>query len=383
MKEETYSISEYVRNREIRIQLAIVFIIAAVGFALVIFLPGDETGIVNASASRFVDSQTLWAMMVMWGVMVLFHFVGSYLRYCRIAELGTELDRRIYAKDIRLLDHMEEGELCILENEINKLLSRLGEQNRELERDKRYLADSLTDLSHQLRTPLTSMNLICSMLETEEYPMEGFGMEEPFAENLSTEGLYKENPDMKKRTEQLCTMRSLLGKVQWLIDVLLKISKLDADAVTFEPQPCGLCELVEDAVEPLLIPLELADVRLVWEMGEDVMLCADRKWTMEAVVNIVKNCMEHTKEGGTITLSGRENAIYTELVISDNGAGIAKEDLPYLFERFYKGKDSRDESVGIGLALAKMIVVRQNGTIRAENGSSGGARFVIRIPKGY
>ena len=350
MRGQMYTVSEYLRNREIRLQFMCTLVIAAAGLLLCVLGTWDGYG------DGRVRQRLMLPVFLMWAVMMLFHFVTSFLRYRRIAALGAELDRRIHAKDVLLLDHMQEGELSILENEINKLLFRLGEQNGELKRDKRYLADSLTDLSHQLRTPLTSMNLICSMLETEEYPTE-------------------------KQTEYLCTLRSLLGKVQWLIDVLLKISKLDADAVVFERQDCGLHELVRDAVEPLLIPLELGNVRLIWDIEEGTSLRIDRKWTMEAIVNIVKNCMEHTPQGGTITLSGRENAIYTELAIADSGAGIAPEDLPHIFTRFYKGKNSSEESVGIGLALAGMIITRQNGTIKAENGSVGGARFLLRIYK--
>lgn len=349
---QAYTVSEYLRNREVRIELVFALGIAAVGGTLCAFLPGGDGGLFLFAA-----------VFLMWAVMMCFHFVASFLRYCRIAELGMELDRRIYAKDIQLLDHMEEGELSILENEINKLLSRLGEQNRELARDRSYLADSLTDLSHQLRTPLTSMNLICSLLEEEDIPM----ADDPVSES--------------RRLQHFGTLRSLLVKVQWLIEILLKISKLDANVVSFERQSCGLNELARDAVEPLLIPLELSGICLIWEIEKGAKLCVDKKWTMEAVTNIVKNCMEHTLEGGTITLSGRENALYTELVIADSGPGIAPEDLPHLFTRFYKGKNSSEESVGIGLALAGMIIARQNGTIKAENGNEGGARFVLRIYK--
>ncbi len=332
MRERSYTVSEYLRNREIRIQLAFLLALGGAGIGM------------------SVRYRTV-AIALMWSAMAFFHLGTTYLRYRRIAVLAGKLDERLDGEHNRLLEHVEEGELSILENEINKLLSRLWEQNRELAQERRRLADALADLSHQLRTPLTSMNLVCAMLEEE------------------------------CQTGHPAMLRKLLARVQWLIDVLLKMSKLDAGAVVFQPQECRLGGLAARAVEPLLIPLELAGVRLILEVEEGAALCCDPGWMMEAIANIVKNCMEHTPEDGEIRLAGRENAIYTELVITDTGEGIDKKDLPHVFERFYKGERSSEESVGIGLALAGMIVREQNGTIRAENENGGGARFTIRIYK--
>ena len=108
----------------------------------------------------------------------------------------------------------------------------------------------------------------------------------------------------------------------------------------------------------------------------------DVSWTCEALTNIIKNCMEHTPTHGNITINASENALYTEITITDNGCGISKEDLPHIFERFYKGKDSDDKSFGIGLALARMIITEQNGTVKAENNPEGGAKFTVRFYKG-
>ena len=105
----------------------------------------------------------------------------------------------------------------------------------------------------------------------------------------------------------------------------------------------------------------------------------DYSWSMEAILNILKNCMEHTPAGGSIHVSFSQNAIFTEIIIEDNGPGFDAEDLPHLFERFYKGKNASEQSVGIGLALARMIVTRQNGTLKAENRSEGGARFILKF----
>lgn len=348
-----YTFSKYIRNPEIKRQLFLFPVIGAVGVALALIFSMHP----RISTEGMTPAAAVILVLLMWGMMAVFHFAEAYCRYRRLAEVSSEIDRILHREDIVLLRQMEEGELCILEDEINKMLRRLKEQNAELKREKTYLADSLTDLSHQLRTPLTSMNLICSMLEDETLTQE-------------------------KRREYLRKLQGLLKKVQWLIDVLLKISKLDADAVVFEEQSCNMAELVKEAMVPIEIPMELKGLKLVWDVKADASFLGDKKWTTEAVENILKNCMEHTPAGGTITVSGKENTLYSELIIADNGAGIEKEDLPHILERFYKGKNSGEDSVGIGLALAGMIVTKQEGTLKAENGKDGGARFCIRFYKG-
>ncbi len=337
---QKYSLTEYMRNPEIKKQFLVFFLI----------------GILVWTVCLFILKSSLIPMMLLWFFMGIFHFVESFLRYKRIAGLSYEIDRILHMEDIALLSEMREGELSILEDEVNKMLIRIREQNLELHREKIYLADSLADLSHQLRTPLTSMTLILTMLDEEE---------------LSGE----------QRQKYHGQLRTLLQKVQWLIEVLLKLSKLDADAVVFEKKNYSLRALVFEAAAPLEIPMELKGISMEVIFDENACFSGDFKWTAEALENILKNCMEHTKEGGTITVSGRENAIYSELAVWDNGEGMAKEDIPHLFERFYKGKNSSKESAGIGLALANMIVAKQNGILKAENRRKGGARFTIRFYK--
>lgn len=139
--------------------------------------------------------------------------------------------------------------------------------------------------------------------------------------------------------------------------------------------------LIREATEALEIPLDIRSQTLVVDCEEEVSYTGDRAWMREALSNIVKNCMEHTPEKGTIWVQAVENAIYTEIVVRDNGPGIEKKDLPHLFERFYKGENSSEKSVGIGLALARMIIASQNGTVSAENSKEGGAKFSIRFYK--
>lgn len=335
-----YHFSDYIRNPEIRRQMAVFLLL----------------GIAVEGGSFLLCRPAVVPVLFIWFFMGILHFAESFFRYQRIAELAGRIDEILHGEELPLLREVSEGELSILESEINKMVIRLREQNRRLRHDKQYLADSLADLSHQLKTPLTSMNLLLTMRE---------------GESASEE----------KRQEYDGKMRTLLRKMQWLIDVLLKLSKLDADAVIFEKKSYSLRELIQKAAAPVEIAMELKEIDFQTDISGEPVFSGDLKWTAEAVENIIKNCMEHTPPGGKIRVTGRENAVFSELVIEDNGEGILQEDLSHLFERFYKGKNSTEESVGIGLALAHMIVTKQRGTLKAENTAAGGARFILRFYK--
>ena len=174
----------------------------------------------------------------------------------------------------------------------------------------------------------------------------------------------------------------LLDQIDWLISALLKMAKLDANTAKMMKEKVSVKALLQKAVEPLAIAMDVKDQALVIRQEGEESYFGDLHWSAEALLNILKNSMEHTPVGGTLTISVSENVLFTEIIIEDNGPGIHKEDLPHLFERFYKGKSSSQTSVGIGLALSRMIITQQGGTLKAENRSSGGARFTIRFYKG-
>lgn len=289
-------------------------------------------------------------------VLLLIHTVSTYRRYRKIYELSADIDRILHGDDMAVsLNKYHEGELGVLQSEIHKMTGRLREQKQQLQDDKVYLADSIADISHQIRTPLTSINLLVQLLS------------EP---NISDE----------RRMKLTHELLGLLSRIDWLITTLLKISKLDAGTVQFKQETVSLDELIRKSTSPLLVPIELREQSLVIDADGDFK--GDVSWTMEAISNIVKNCMEHTPDRGRIEIRANENALYTEIVISDNGSGIDKDDLPHIFERFYKGKNSDDKSFGIGLALARTIITAQSGTIKAENNADKGALFTIRFYKG-
>lgn len=309
-----------------------------------------------ASITAFVWERRFGLFML--AVCAAFIFIWlftTYGRYKRISELAADIDRILHGDRQIALEKYAEGELDILQSEIYKMTVRLREQQQSLQDDKVYLADSLADISHQIRTPLTSINLLVSFLSERD-------ITEERRQKLSHE-LYE-----------------LLDRIDWLITALLKISRLDAGTAKFNRERVPLEELLQKGTASLLVPLDLRNQTL--RVSAEGMFFGDVSWTCEAITNIVKNCMEHTPEGGTIEISASDNVLYTEIIISDNGSGISKEDFPHIFERFYKGKDSGDKSFGIGLALARKIITAQNGTIKAENQVTQGAKFTIRFYRG-
>jgi len=277
----------------------------------------------------------------------------TQLRYRVIARLGTYLKRINNGEYALELADTNEGELSILKSEIYKIMVSLREQNELLKKEKLRLGDALSDISHQFKTPLTSMSVMTDLL------IDG-------------------NLDENRRaafTAQLCAQ---LERLTWLTEALLKLSKLDVDAVSFKPRTVPLHELINKACGSLLIPMELKDQALTIRAAGSVF--CDLNWTTEALSNILKNCMEHTPAGGGIHILASENALFTEIKVQDNGPGIDKTDLPYIFDRFYRGKNAAKDSVGIGLAMSRAILEAQGGSIEARNAHGCGAEFILRFP---
>ena len=326
----------FFRNAEIRRTMLLFLLIAAAAF----------------TAAAIGDNRFGIFTLVLCLLLGAVQLISTFRRYRKIAELSRDIDKILHGSQMPSLDRYAEGELAILQSEIYKMTVRLREQQEKLAGDKRFLADSIADISHQIRTPLTSINLVLSLLSESEIPEE-------------------------RRKALLQELYELISRIDWLISALLKISKLDAGTVVFKKEQLPLEQLVRNSCEPLLVPIELRGQTLQIHVSGS--FSGDISWTAEALTNIVKNCMEHTPADGTITVIAEENTLYSQITVSDNGPGIAKEDLPRIFERFYKGKNSDEKSVGIGLALARMIVTMQGGTVKAENRKPHGAQFTLRF----
>ena len=312
---------------------------------------------VSAIVAAFIWERRFGVFTLIFSVLLLLiSTVSTYMRYKRIYELSADVDCILHGNDRELsFDKYQEGELAVLQSEIHKMTMRLREQRWQLEDDKRYLANALADISHQVRTPLTSVNLLVGLLSEPNIPDER----------------------RRKLTHELL---GLLSRIDWLITTLLKISKLDAGTVQFQQETISLNELIRKATDSLLIPIEIKEQNLYINANGN--FTGDVSWTVEAISNIVKNCVEHTPNGGEIKITASENLLFSEIVITDDGIGIAKEDLPHIFERFYKSKNAGDKNFGIGLSLTRMIIINQNGVIKAENNAAKGALFTIRFYKG-
>ncbi len=320
-------------------------------FLLITVIPSLLLCFIMASFSKIAAASVFVVSLFL----IVSFLVFTKNRYNRINTLTETIDKILHGNDKINIKSFGEGELSILESDVQKMLIRLRDQKDKLEKERTFLADSIADISHQLRTPLTSINLILSLIES---------------------------PDISKdrRDELLRELSSLITKTEYLVSVLLKISKLDAGTVQFDKKTTELSSLIEKSAEPLLIPMDIKNQRLNI-YAYNISLDCDFAWCLEAFGNILKNCTEHTPENGEITVIAEDTPIFTEIVITDTGNGFEEEDIPHIFERFYKGKNSSKESFGIGLNLAKMIISGHNGTIKAENSQIGGAKFTIRFYK--
>ena len=330
----------FYRNPEVRKQL-----LAHVPVALIAAL----------AAWKISGTQAMLIVLLSAAAFTLLHLYSTRRRYRAIAELSDSIDRVLHDSEINLIALSSEGELSILRAEIQKMVVRLRQTASALQSDKTQLSDAIADISHQLRTPLTSMNLTVSLLR-------------------------REDVSDARRIELARELQKSLRRIDWLIETLLKLSRIDAGTAKFESDCVSVKTLIDRALEPLRISMELRGLEAEVSTGGEA-FTGDLSWSVEALGNIVKNCVEHTPTGGKIRISARETPIFTEIQVSDTGSGFDKDDIPHLFERFYRGQNASEGSVGIGLALAREIIARQNGTIQAQNRREGGAQFTIRFYK--
>ena len=316
------------RNKEIR-RFAVLFLAIASAASAAGFFICPAAGALAAASAAALGAA---------------FFAFTRARYRSIARISEQIDLVLHDAERLWISEAEEGELSILQSEITKMTLRIREQNDALKREKQRLADSLADIAHQLRTPLTSANLILSLLEKE--------------------------PEKGERRLLLREAEELFLQMEWLVNSLLKLSRL----VDVE-------ELVVAALSPFAVPMELHGISVRTDVPEGVFLSGDAGWLSEAMQNILKNCMESAGDGGKLEIVCRDTPLFTEITLRDDGAGFSEEDLPHLFDRFYRGRGDSASGYGIGLALCRTIINRQGGTIAAKNHPQGGAVFTLRFPK--
>ncbi len=250
----------------------------------------------------------------------------SLRRYRQIARLASEVDEVLHGGRRIAFSDYREGDLAVLRNELAKMVAALR----------------------------TAMGLLI--------------------------GTAERTSDEAERIRALHELETLVSRVGWLVTALLKLAKADAGAIRVQARPVDAARLVRDALAPLAGAFDLRDVACETHVDEGASFNGDAAWSAEALGNILKNCMEHTPAGGCVRVQASEDAVAFRLSVADTGPGIAAEDLPRLFERFYRGAGS--EGFGIGLALAQALVTAQGGTLRAGNDrETGGARFDLTFPK--
>lgn len=278
-------------------------------------------------------------------------------RQRRIEELQCYMEQLSRGNYRLELEENQDDELSGLQGEIYRITVQLRESAALEQRRRKALSDSVADISHQLKTPMTSMTILL--------------------DNLT------ENEDMSQTTQRRFLMeirRQLMG-MSWLIATMLKLSRLEAGVVELERVPLQAQSLVEKCFDRLQTTAEWREVQLKAQLQPGASLTADANWTVEALCNIVKNAIEHSSAGGCVQVMTQENEIYTEIRVTDDGVGISQEEREKLFQRFYRGNSADRDSTGIGLALAKEVVEQQHGHIQVESQEGRGTIFSLKFMK--
>ena len=303
----------------------------------------------------FVISKICGALCFMLSAMLITLFVMHEKDRLQQTQMLNDYLSRVCAGDYSLdISDNEEGEYSILKNNIYKVVVMLRSTNEALKNDQTALTEFLANISHQLKTPLTSMMVMTDIIKDEE--------------------------SKEKREEFLTVIQNQLAKMKWLISTLLKISKLDAGTVELVNAEFSIIKAVDESLKPFMITADIKNIKIIKEL-KDFTVNGDMNWTVEAIQNIIKNCLEHTQNGGKLNVTSHTTSIYDELVIKDNGCGITKKDLPHIFERFYHGENASADSVGIGLALSKEILSKQNAKIEVDSEEGIGSEFSIKFYK--
>lgn len=250
-----------------------------------------------------------------------------------------------------------EDELTKLRNELYKTTVLLRETAENSEKEKTNLSNSLTDISHQLKTPLTSIRIMIDNIQN--------------------------NPDMdeKTRNEFIEDISKQIDWISSLVISLLKLAKFDAGSIVMRDEEINVKKLIQNIISNLAILIDIKDIKIEENISEQITLFADYNWQLEALTNIIKNCIEHSFDGGKIKIEAESNSVFTKIIITDEGEGIGKNDLNRIFERFYKSAKSSENSIGIGLALAKTIIEKERGYIKVESEVGKGTKFEIKYLK--
>lgn len=298
-------------------------------------------------------------LMILLIITIIIILIEMKKVYSKVKVAYTYANEVIKGNYSQYLDYKGEGEFPILANEMNSMVDVIKNNLENLNDEKTFLKDMLTDISHQLKTPLTSIKMMNEIIIT------------------------KEDLPIEKRRDFLNRISTQIERMEWLIYSLLKIARLESGKIEFNKESLELSEIVEDSVRCLEDKAKSKNIKITRSNTEGEIL-GDKEWTIEAFVNIIKNAIEHTPVDGTVDIAIETTSVFNRVTIKDSGEGINKKDLPNIFKRFYRGNSSlKTESIGVGLAMSKSIIERQNGYISVRTNKGKGTEFEITFVKNY
>ncbi len=310
----------------------------------------------NTDFKKFIiiDINTLIVFILMLSIIFFKYNHSESKKINEITKYIEEINRGNYKLNI---EENTEDELSILKNELYKITVMLKEVAENSQKDKTTLKDSLSDISHQIKTPITSILIMLDNILSDENMPE----------------------DIKK--DFIKDIKREIINIKFLVESILKLSKIDNNSIKFIKKEVFIKDIINEAVKNVSMLSELKNIEIIVSGDDSIKTICDLKWQVEAITNILKNCIEHSYENRKIYINYNQNNMYTELKIEDNGTGIDAKDLPHIFERFYKGKNSSSDSVGIGLALSKSIIESNNGYIQVDSELNKGTTFIIKYLK--
>lgn len=301
-----------------------------------------------------IDINTLIVFILILSIIFFKYNQSESKKINEITKYIEEINRGNYKLNI---EENTEDELSILKNELYKITIMLKEVAENSQKDKTTLKDSLSDISHQIKTPITSILIMLDNILSDENMPE----------------------DIKK--DFIKDIKREIINIKFLVESILKLSKIDSNSIKFIKKEVFIKDIINEAVKNVSMLSELKNIEIIVSGDDSIKTICDLKWQVEAITNILKNCIEHSYENRKIYINYNQNNMYTELKIEDNGTGIDAKDLPHIFERFYKGKNSSSDSVGIGLALSKSIIESNNGYIQVDSKLNKGTTFIIKYLK--
>lgn len=310
----------------------------------------------NTDFQKFIiiDISTLILFILILSIIFFKYNHSESKKINEITKYIEEINRGNYKLNI---EENTEDELSILKNELYKITIMLKEVAENSQKDKTTLKDSLSDISHQIKTPITSILIMLDNILSDENMPE----------------------DIKK--DFIKDIKREIVNIKFLVESILKLSKIDSNSIKFIKKEVFIKDIINEAVKNVSMLSELKNIEIIVSGDDSIKTICDLKWQVEAITNILKNCIEHSYENRKIYINYNQNNMYTELKIEDNGTGIDAKDLPHIFERFYKGKNSSSDSVGIGLALSKSIIESNNGYIQVDSELNKGTTFIIKYLK--